>query len=82
MSAEVIPVMPSRYTSAPVTRVWNARLAKIAALAAASKPSTSAVGSASAAALLCLGKRLGETDSGGVHAIQDVIRGAVDNPDH
>src|SRR3712207_8690902 len=30
------------------TRVWNARLARIAAFAAASKPSTSAVGSASA----------------------------------
>ncbi len=30
------------------TRVWNARLARIAALAAASYPSTSAVGSASA----------------------------------
>ena len=40
--------MPSRCTSAAVTRVWKARLARIAALAAASKPSTSAVGSASA----------------------------------
>ena len=40
--------MPSRYTSAAVTRVWNASEARIAALAAASKPSTSAVGSASA----------------------------------
>ncbi len=48
MSEEVISVMPSRYTSALVTRVWKARLARIAALAAASKPSTSAVGSASA----------------------------------
>jgi hypothetical protein len=32
----------------PATRVWKARLARMAALAAASKPSTSAVGSASA----------------------------------
>ena len=31
-----------------MTRVWKARLARIAAFAAASKPSTSAVGSASA----------------------------------
>ena len=48
MSAAVTSVMPSRWTSAAVTRVWKARLARIAALAAASKPSTSAVGSASA----------------------------------
>ena len=48
MSEEVTSVIPSRYTSAAVTRVWKARLARIAALAAASKPSTSAVGSASA----------------------------------
>ena len=48
MSAAVTAPMPSRYTSAAVTRVWNARPARIAALAAASKPSTSAEGSASA----------------------------------
>ena len=47
-SAAVISVMPSRCTSAAVTRVWKARPARIAAFAAASKPSTSAVGSASA----------------------------------
>ena len=47
-SAAVTSVMPSRYTSAAVTRVWKASAARIAALAAASKPSTSAVGSASA----------------------------------
>ena len=47
-SAAVTSVMPSRWTSAAVTRVWKARPARIAALAAASKPSTSAVGSASA----------------------------------
>ena len=48
MSAAVTSVMPSRCTSAAVTGVWKARPARIAALAAASKPSTSAVGSASA----------------------------------
>ena len=48
MSAAVTPVIPSRWTSALLTRVWNARLARIAAFAAASNPSTSAVGSASA----------------------------------
>ena len=48
MSAGVTPVIPSRYTSAAVTRVWKARLARIAPLAAASKPSMSAVGSGSA----------------------------------
>ena len=47
-SAAVTSAMPSRCTSAATTRVWNARLARIAALAAASNPSTSAVGSASA----------------------------------
>ncbi len=47
-SAAVTSVMPSRCTSAAVTRVWNASEARMAALAAASKPSTSAVGSASA----------------------------------
>ena len=48
MSAVVTPVMPSRCTSAAVTAVWKASPARIAALAAASNPSTSAVGSASA----------------------------------
>ncbi len=48
ISAAVTSVMPSRCTSAAVTGVWKARLARIAALAAASNPSTSAVGSASA----------------------------------
>ena len=47
-SAAVTSEMPSRWTSSAVTREWKARLARIAALAAASKPSTSAVGSASA----------------------------------
>src|SRR6478752_1085617 len=35
-SAEVIVEIPSRYTSAAVTRVWNAIDARIAAFAAAS----------------------------------------------
>ena len=48
MSAAVTSVRPSRYTSSMVTRVWKAIPARIAAFAAASKPSTSAVGSASA----------------------------------
>ncbi len=48
MSSPVMPVMPSRYTSLATTRAPNAIEAMIAALAAASKPSTSAVGSASA----------------------------------
>lgn len=47
-SAAVTSVMPSRYTSSRRTRVWKAIPARMAALAAASKPSTSAVGSASA----------------------------------
>jgi len=49
--AGAIPILrPLRESLAgdSVTRVWNARLARIAAFAAASKPSTSAVGSASA----------------------------------
>ena len=48
MSAAVTSEMPSRCTSAAVTREWKASEARIAAFAAASKPSTSAVGSASA----------------------------------
>ena len=48
ISAWVTLVIPSRYTPAAVTWVWNARLARIAPLAAASKPSMSAVGSGSA----------------------------------
>ena len=48
MSSEVIDEIPSRYTSSAVTRTPKAKLAMIAALAAASMPSTSAVGSASA----------------------------------
>ena len=48
MSVAVTSVMPSRCTSAAVTGVWKARLARMAAFAAASNPSTSAVGSASA----------------------------------
>ena len=48
MSAAVTSEMPSRCTSAAVTREWKASEARIAAFAAASNPSTSAVGSASA----------------------------------
>ena len=48
MSWAVIAVMPSRYTSSATTRELNAIEARIAHLAAASNPSTSAVGSASA----------------------------------
>lgn len=48
MSAAVTSVMPSRCTSPIFTRVWKAIPARMAAFAAASKPSTSAVGSASA----------------------------------
>jgi hypothetical protein len=44
----VIRAIPSRYTSLATTRVLNAIEARIAHLAAASNPSTSAVGSASA----------------------------------
>ena len=47
-SAAVTSVMPSRCTSEAVTREWNASEARIAAFAAASNPSMSAVGSASA----------------------------------
>ena len=47
-SVAVTAEMPSRWTSAAVTGVWKASEARIAAFAAASKPSTSAVGSASA----------------------------------
>ena len=41
-----------------MTRVWKARLARIAAFAAASKPSTSAVGSASAYPSSCARARV------------------------
>ena len=52
-SAAETSVMPSRCTSAAATRVWKASEARIAAFAAASKPSTSAVGSASAYPRAC-----------------------------
>ena len=48
MSVAVTPDTPSRCTSASVTFTPNAMPARMAALAAASWPSTSAVGSASA----------------------------------
>ena len=48
MSAALTSRMPSQCTSALVTRVWKASDARIAALDAASYPSTSALGSASA----------------------------------
>lgn len=48
MSSVVSAVMPSQNTSSRVTSVWKASVARMAALAAASWPSTSAVGSASA----------------------------------
>ena len=48
MSASVISLIPSRYTSPATTRAPNAIDAMIAVFAAASKPSTSAVGSRSA----------------------------------
>ena len=48
MSSWVMPEMPSQYTWSKDTDEWKANPARIAALAAASCPSTSAVGSASA----------------------------------
>jgi hypothetical protein len=48
MSSAVMDEMPSQWTSSAVTRVWNASDDRIAAFEAASWPSTSAVGSASA----------------------------------
>ena len=48
MSWGLTSVMPSRNTSLPFTLVWNASAASSAAFDAASSPSTSAVGSASA----------------------------------
>ena len=48
MSSGVTFAMPSRYTSLATTRALNAIDARIAHLAAASCPSTSALGSASA----------------------------------
>ena len=48
MSAAVTELMPSQYTSSRENRVWKDSEARIAALEAASWPSTSAVGSASA----------------------------------
>jgi hypothetical protein len=48
MSSAVMPRIPSRETSPATTRAPNAIDAMIAALDAASKPSTSAVGSGSA----------------------------------
>ena len=53
MSASVSSLMPSRYTSPATTRAPNAIVAMIAAFAAASNPSTSAVGSRSAYPRLC-----------------------------
>ena len=53
MSASVSSLIPSRYTSPATTRAPNAIVAMIAALAAASNPSTSAVGSRSAYPRLC-----------------------------
>ena len=49
--------MPWTSTSASVTRVWKAIEARIAAFAAASSPSTSAVGSASAYPRACASAR-------------------------
>ena len=48
MSAAETLRMPCMYTSSVVTRVWKAMEERMATLLAASKPSTSAVGSASA----------------------------------
>src|SRR3954469_6417413 len=98
-SAAVTPVMPSRWTSAARTLLWKARLARIAAFAAASKPSTAAAGSASAsrgvealegrgriglgvAERLCLLDGLREAHPGGVHLVEDVVGGAVDDAEH
>src|SRR6266511_3953975 len=53
MSWSVISAMPSRYTSPATTRAPNAIDAMIAAFAAASYPSTSAVGSRSAYPSVC-----------------------------
>ena len=53
MSAAVMPLMPSWYTSPATTFAPNAMLAMIAAFAPASKPSTSAVGSRSAKPRRC-----------------------------
>jgi hypothetical protein len=53
MSAAVTSVMPSRCTSAAVTFEWKASPARMQAFAAASKPSTSAVGSGSAYPSAC-----------------------------
>ena len=52
-------------------------------MAAASKPSMSAVGSASAyPELLGLLERLGEPGPGGVHLVEDEVGGAVDDAEH
>ena len=83
MSAAVTSVMPSRCTSAAVTGVWKARLARIAAFAAASNPSTSAVGiSLGVAERLGLLQRLGEPRARGVHAVQDEVGRAVHDAEH
>ena len=47
-SCAVTAMIPVHATSAVLTRVWKASEARMAAFAAASWPSTSAVGSASA----------------------------------
>ena len=68
MSWGVIRAIPSRYTSSATTRVLNAIEARIAHLAAASKPSMSAVGSASAYPNRCASARA----SSNVHPCSDI----------
>ena len=82
-SAAVTSAMPSRCTSEAVTRVWKASLARIAALAAASKPSTSAVGSASAYPSAWASSSASENPAPEVvHPVEDEVGRAVDDAQH
>ena len=76
-------MIPSRWTLRMFTHCPKASPARMAALAAASPPLTSAVGSASAyPSPLGLGQGLLVGDAVGVHGGQDVIGGPVDDSGH
>ncbi len=80
MSSAPMVRIPWWYTSSVVTRVPKPMEARIAVLLAASKPSTSADGSAAGIALgLCIGEHVGVIGALGVHARQDVVGGAVED---
>ena len=83
MSAAVTSVIPSRYTSAAVTPVWKASAGQDRGLGRGVEALD--VGGRvglGVAQRLGLGQRLGEARAGGVHPVQDEVRGAVDDAEH